>query len=82
MIIEVKRKHIKEGLRDEPCDCPIALAMKDAGFELPMGAGVDNEHIDVADRSFKTTRSARRFMAKFDKTGKGKPFRFRLIEAK
>lgn len=33
MKIEVKEKHIKKGKPRNSCDCPIALAMKDAGLK-------------------------------------------------
>lgn len=36
MIIKVEQKHIDKGERDNCDKCPIALAMKDAGFHKPM----------------------------------------------
>ena len=34
MIIQMTERHIREGLRTSPCECPVAKAIKDAtGFE-------------------------------------------------
>jgi hypothetical protein len=90
MIISVKRKHIKAGVKCSACECPVALALKDAGYNLGrnlglglglLALGVDVEIINTQEASFVTTTRVRKFIRQFDKTGKGKPFNFRLIKA-
>lgn len=82
-IISVKKKHIKNGIRDEVDSCPVALALKDAGYTEANVLGdagwvretYDSNRVDVA-----FPRSVQRFVNKFDLKGKNKvrPFNFKL----
>lgn len=43
MTIHVTAQHIKDGKRNDCCICPVALAMKDAGFPTAM-VGTERLH--------------------------------------
>lgn len=86
-IVSINRRHIREGIRLESTSCPIAQAVQEH-FGPDMWRVSVDAYIRVykkpgdmfAYKLYKVTRSSERFMDKFDKTGKGKPFRMRLIE--
>jgi hypothetical protein len=80
MIIKVEQKHIDNGVLDNSCKCPIALAMIDAKMKDP--------EIHYDKMSFKaggryaraeTSPTCRKFMSKFDTGHKVEPFEFELI---
>lgn len=46
MEIKVTQAHINAGKRSSPCECPVSLALKDAGVREPMvtGWGIQSGH--------------------------------------
>jgi hypothetical protein len=79
MIIKVKQKHIRKGIKSSPTSCPIALAVTE--HLNKDGLNVDQAGVykrQTGEQIFTLSRSAQRFIQKFDKTGKGKPFNFKL----
>ena len=77
MILSVTRKHIKEAGEFIPWYCPIALALRDAGFYLPL---VWEDEIEASGRKFRVTKRMAAFIGKFDCGEKVKPARFLLSE--
>ena len=77
MIINVTRQDIRNGDKDGRYSCPVALAIK-RHTQNP-DVVVDEEIAEISGKYYELPRSATRFILKFDKTGKGKPFKFRLI---
>ena len=78
--VQVKQKHINKGIQDSVEFCPISHALCDMGHTLPKvyGDGI----IDVQGyMNLQASRSAVRFITKFDKLGKKavKPFNFILV---
>lgn len=41
--VKVTAEHIKKGLKEDPCNCPIALALKDAGYKEVLVRGSEIE---------------------------------------
>lgn len=79
MKITVTRKDIQEGCKQSSHNCPIARAVIRAIGALPEGVSIGTWDWAVAGYGRnKQPRSASRFIEKFDKTGKGKPFSFFL----
>ncbi len=84
--IEVTAKHIKKGKKKQCGECPIALAMLDAGMEEPRvyadiaysGSFADNPEFGHR-QNWDLPRSAQRFVQSFD-AGRptAKPFTFFL----
>lgn len=77
-IVTVTDKHIKNGRPGHLLSCPIALALRDAGFTSP---SVSSEICFSKNRkSYRTIapKRAETFMSRFDDGGKVKPFSFRL----
>lgn len=90
-ILEIKRKHIiaanKADGRNDPCDCPIAQALKDkfnANYaavdcnDLQVGSYGDGTCNQVV--KFEATKTAKRFMDRYDGTGEAEPTRLRLVK--
>ena len=74
MTIEVKKKHIKEGTRLSCEECPIALALQDAGLSK---AWVETDSFCVNGDEFQALPlSAMLFIDKFDNKKKVEPFSF------
>lgn len=80
MIIQVKQKHIKNGIKSDPCNCPVALAIKERLStedvivdDLGIGIGLYLE-------TFRSTKKLESFIKNFDNGKKVKPFSFRLIK--
>lgn len=84
MKITVTTEDIKNGLADSPCLCPIALAMKRAGFEFPprLDNGVHPTQIYCSKDGRKlvlpTPDVAREFIYAFDEARDVEPFEFDL----
>jgi hypothetical protein len=88
-IIKVTRKHIRNGCQEDSGSCPVALALLEQANVVYVS--VDNDVIrastgkkkdpyygfSLLDLEQECSRSVTRFVNKFDKTGKGKPFNFR-----
>ncbi len=81
MKVTVTNKDIAYGCKSNESNCPIARAVNKAlGIPITYGAvevGIWDIHIMGAG-SFKTSRSAKRFIQKFDSGKKVKPFTFIL----
>ena len=79
-IISVKAKHIKMGNRGDSGSCPVALALKELGFNK---AEVGDKAFDIFvtgfGHTFKAPRSVTRFVRNFDQHKKVKPFNFKLF---
>lgn len=73
-LIEVKEKHIKNGLPCKSASCPIALALNDAGYQRVL---VDTNVVRINSGSYigLPTR-VKRFIQKFDRHKPVKPFKF------
>jgi hypothetical protein len=90
MIVEVKKKHIKNGKPEDCHLCPVALAIKDklkikqvenvevAGHEIIYIYKDEQEDTWQDDYEYKCPRSVRRFVKKFDEGKDVKPFKFIL----
>ncbi len=85
--ITVTKKHIKNGRRYHPYDCPIALALKDAGFRtscvyLHEIITSSHEHEACWQYTFKncsTSKGVKKFIKAFDSGKRNlKPFSFFL----
>ena len=81
-IVSVKAKHIKKGRPSRSTSCPVALALKEAGFRR-----VDVGELDMSvtqpkpgqySRTLPNPRSVTRFVRNFDQHKKVKPFNFKL----
>jgi len=80
MIVSVTRKHIAKARKlkrwkgyTPSSQCPIVLALWDAGFERPQ---VDLMRIRVSSGVFRLTRRMAKFIEDFDAGRKVKPTRF------
>lgn len=75
--VEVKAKHIKAGLPENFRFCPIALAVKDKGFQRPY-VTVEVSAYDKEDNPVVASLplKALNFIDKFDEGKKVKPFSF------
>ena len=79
MKVDVKRRHISNGLQEDPTRCPVALALNDIGLRRCMvgrySFNPSSNHLDVSVElpSDVTTR-----IQSFDATGEMKPFSFEI----
>lgn len=73
-LIQVKRKHIRDGRPGDNQYCAVAIAIKDQHPETitPLGLGVWRRFSDMP-------RSVQRFVSAFDAGKKVKPFNFFLV---
>ncbi len=80
MIVEVTQEDIKRGAPRSERACPIALALRRAGFEdvevMPDLVLADGR---TSGRVYSLPRSAQRFIHRLDWGDPVKPFRFRLV---
>jgi len=90
MIVQVKQKHINKGQQCSPCDCPIALAIKEAlDVSDDERVSVDGDEVlifaasDELVRAYRPTKKMVRFIERFDDKGKKavKPGIFKLERA-
>ena len=92
MLVQVKAKHIRQGKPSRPCECAIALAVKDT-----LNLDFKEVTLTVADavrirrdsdgqllQKFKLSKAASKFIRKFDAGPRSevKPTTFRLTEIK
>lgn len=80
MLIKVTKEDIELGVPDHYYECPIATAINrstlcSAGVSEYVTIMRDNERIVHLE---KHSRLVKKFIKHFDKTGKGKPFSFKL----
>lgn len=77
MIIRVTKKHIKNGKRYLSGSCPLALAFKDAGFDVVVGdiIGLKSNLIHMFTLH---TEKSKAFMKNFDSGQRVKPTTFRF----
>lgn len=80
ILVKVRRKHIQKGWAKECAECPVALAVSDAGFDQ---ASVYVDTIwftDDQQRKFSDSpRSVVRFIRAFDNGREVKPFNFYIL---
>lgn len=79
-LIEVKKKHIKNGVPRRTNMCPVSLAIKD---EINCYEAYVDDKLCVSDFKYQKTyfhvpRSVERFIQKFDSEKSVKPFKFWL----
>lgn len=77
MIVQVKQKHINKGQQCSTCDCPIALAIKEAlDVNEDERVSVDDDEVLIFAangelvRAYKPTKKMARFIERFDDKGK------------
>lgn len=80
MLIRVTKKHIKQGVISDPYSCPVALAIRDKGFECVVTEHTIRTNNIWAYKRYNCPRSVSRFVKAFDKGRKVKPFSFILRE--
>lgn len=87
VVVDVKRKHIKEGTTESATTCPIALALMPMVAKTPWVQGnsvklVDRDTIYYVHASHRRRSilpaAARRFIKRFDAGKPVKPFKFKL----
>jgi hypothetical protein len=74
--INVTREHIRKGIRGSPCDCPIALAIKEALITQAVSIGswqwmINHVRFLAEDKDV-------RFMQRFDEGKPVRPYSFFL----
>lgn len=75
--VNVTKAHIRDGVQSDACNCPIALALKDALFTEY--AVVVEDGITVNGKvNFSTDRKDRKFIRDFDSGKPVKPYWFEL----
>lgn len=79
MTIHIKESHIRNGRPWLTMSSPIALALRDAGFEHVV---VENDHFTIKGykRKIPLPKEAVAWQFEFDKYHKGKPFEFEISE--
>lgn len=77
MKIIVTKQNIKDGIKGDSRNCPVALAIKK---EYPIcDVSAAEDYIYLGDYEYKVPRSVQRFITKFDKVKSSvKPFCFIL----
>lgn len=84
MKIKVMKKHIKAGIKDNMISCPVALALReqtdlsDIKVYGPFITWEDSRRPSSGRHRRRASRSVTRFVNRFDKIGKVKPFNFIL----
>lgn len=78
-LISVNEEDIQRGERTQAESCPVALALyRELNPGVPILVYGDTIWIGLG--LYKAPRSVSRFVKHFDRTGKGKPFRFFITE--
>lgn len=75
--ISVTRAHIRDGVPHSECNCPIALALKDA--LITDSVAVSRSGIRVNNTSFEVDKKDLKFMERFDGGQRVHPYSFELI---
>jgi len=78
MRISVKQKHIDKGVRESSEFCPIALACKDGGINVPIVNRMISGYFVNRYICVDVPQKACYFIAAFDKGRKVEPFSFEL----
>ncbi len=80
MKIVVKKKHIKNGVCSDPTECPIALAMTDAGARNTSVSSSRVSFISFNGKAVNTefTQKIKKFISLFDRNQTVKPDTFTL----
>lgn len=78
IVVRVKQEHIDGGVKRDPCNCPISLALKDSMDIIRVH--VTDYGIIVGGHSYYTPDNAREFIKKFDGDELVKPFEFTLTD--
>lgn len=74
--ISITKAHIRDGVPGNECDCPIALALKDA--LLTNDVAVNPDGMRVNNRTFSADKKDRRFIERFDNGKPVKPYSFEI----
>ncbi len=79
MKIKVTKTHIKNGMRDSSCFCPIALAVKKI-IKPPSARDVEVEYhlCRINNLYYRLPQTAREFITAFDNGHHVEPFEFEL----
>ncbi len=79
-VIKVSKEHIKYGFRRSAWACPIAMALRDAGFDSPEVLDCIIIFKNESGGYVETTLPfpARNFVRRYDKWLKCEPFEFEL----
>ena len=85
VVVDVTQEHIDKGEANSPCDCPIALALRDAGIVSPsvydkIGLGTTNADLTsaMADDWIECPSIVSKFVSDFDEYRYVEPFTFQL----
>jgi hypothetical protein len=78
MKIEVTQEHIEKGVPEEECNCPIALAIRDAFNVEELEVSVNATVIRVGFDHCPTPEEAEAFVCDFDDGRSVRPFTFDL----
>jgi hypothetical protein len=90
MLLQLKQKHINNGIQESPCNCPIALAIREAlDIREDEYVSVDDDEIFIESydgkiiRCYRPTKKIVEFIERFDHKGKKavKPTTFKLERA-
>ncbi|ANA87336.1 hypothetical protein PBI_KAMPE_104 [Gordonia phage Kampe] len=79
MKVTVTQEHIDKGKRWEICNCPIALALKEKGFnnvEVSTFEISASKHNDLMINHYRVPSVAKRFIKSFDDGHPVEPFTF------
>ena len=77
MLVRIRKKHIKNGLRCNPTACPLAKALIDLGKDPLVGA----EDLNVSGKYYIMSEKTRYFVWDFDKGLPVKPGKYRIIKS-
>lgn len=72
---DIRQIHIDTGVQGEPDSCPVALAIKEAGYERSVG-----DEIIIDGLKFKLPQAVSDFVADFDGGENPVPFSFDLTD--
>lgn len=74
--INITRAHIRDGVRGSECNCPIALALKDA--LITNNVSVSGSGIYVNGTKFEVDKNDLKFIDRFDRGQRVRPYSFSL----
>ena len=80
--IQVTNEHIRNGRRNEPRSCPVALAFRDAGYDVSVASELHWGHYAACAGLTKPTKAIQEFVNAFDKKLVVKPREFRVRVSK
>ena len=76
LIVKITWAHIRDGQRGSDCDCPIALAVKDALLTNSVRVGADGIYINHL--RWDVDKEDLKFIERFDNGKRVRPYSFRL----